>query len=142
MIKYRNVNESFDRFTTRTVRKLIRLFNVNEEDLSIDLKWVEEKLKQEQVLVQFDVQESEANVKCVHCCCKEHCRVQIHNFSKTKRKVPVKPIMSELNFGFETNVSEWQASDVDHDLEATASNLFVQEAGNFQEILFGDIFKS
>ena len=47
-----------------------------------------------------------------------------------------------MNFGFETNVSEWQASDVDHDLEATASNLFVQEAENFQEVLFGDIFKS
>ena len=50
--------------------------------------------------------------------------------------------MSELNFGFETTVSEWPTNDVDHDLEATASNLFVQEAGNFQEILFGDIFKS
>ena len=133
VIKYRNVSESFDRFTTRNVRKLVRLFNVDEEDLSVDLKWVEEKLKEERVLVQLKAQEKcEANVKCVHCCCKEHCRVQVHNFSKTKRKVPVKPIMSELNFGVETVINEWPAENVEHDLEATSSNLFVEKAENFQ----------
>ena len=142
VVRYRNSSEDFDRFTTRSVRKLIKLFNIDEENLSIDLQWVEEQLEKERDYVSSGSKKKcEAVVKCVHCCCREHCRVSFHNFSKTIRKVPVKPIMPELNYGFEDVITEWAVNDVDRDIEATACCIYPSQKENFQESLFDAMFR-
>ena len=106
------------------------------------LKLVEEQLEKERDFVSSGSKgKCKAVVKCVHCCCKEHCRVSFHNFSKTIRKVPVKPIMPELNYGFEDVVTVWAVDSIDRDIEATACCIYFGQKENFQESLFEDTFR-
>ena len=49
-MKYRNSGENEDRVTDRSVRKLIRLYSVDDPDLQADLSKVQTRLEELQVL--------------------------------------------------------------------------------------------
>ena len=48
VLKYRNAGEEFHRMTKRNHRKVVRLCDVEESDMSDDLSWVQNRLEQMQ----------------------------------------------------------------------------------------------
>ena len=129
----------------RNSRKLIKLFNVDDEDLSNDLEWVQKQLEKlhEEVFPDpapkvaqvagtdtvSDVQEIKS--KCKSCCCLEHCMVRFHNLTG---KSMVNTTMSDMKFGFEDMITGWLGEPVP-DIEATASNMFQEESVNVGHVL-------
>ena len=97
ILKYRNSTEDEDRVTDRSVRKIIKLYSVDDPDLQVDLGKVQARLEELQVLAQqkhghasvdavFNVNrelqpcfpEPGPVLRC-QCCCLPHCAVSMHN---------------------------------------------------------------
>ena len=102
LVKYTNANENFSRVTERSARSLIRLWSIDDPDLSEDLKKIQDRVDElvggddrtgllvtdslagssqdAIVLVGVELIKPESDVvkKC-RCCCSAHCKVQFHN---------------------------------------------------------------
>ena len=102
IVKYRNSGENEDRVTDRSVRKLIKLYSVDDPDLQVDLDKVQARLEELQVLakqgngnlgseatlssgrkIQLSYPDPGPALRC-HCCCKPHCAVSVHNLYGSK----------------------------------------------------------
>ena len=103
VVKYRNFKEDFDRFTDRSVRRLIKLYSVDDPDIYSDLGKVQARIDElvgnnlsnraDSVnLGGFDMGDkvlvSRTNPlvfqgRC-NCCCLAHCQVSVHNCYGTK----------------------------------------------------------
>ena len=100
IVRYRNFKEDFDRFTDRSVRRLIKIYSSDDPDLQQDLSKVQDRIEE---LLGNKVGDSATNcfpslapatacipslaeseqIKC-QCCCKSHCRVTFHNYYGTR----------------------------------------------------------
>ena len=145
VIKYRNATEAFDRFSTRTTRKLVRLCNVDDPSLSEDLSWVQQKLEELEgsspqiVNVQTnqdqEVQTDERS-KCKGCCCHEHCKVRYHSFH---RKPMLNISMVNMKFGFE-DIMIGELGELGPDFDATAKNMFEEDSKSLHHVLQSNSF--
>ena len=78
---------TFPRYTERAVRKLIRVFSIEETTLAEDLAGVERRLGMvgAKVLVgEVPVSCSKKKMKCTACCCGSHCEFSLHLPSRVK----------------------------------------------------------
>ena len=138
VIKYRNAAENFNRFTTRNTRKVIKLFHVDDEDLSDDFKWVQSKVNDHHKQVFEFVTDTammmdanESTVQCQSCCCPTHCKVRFHNISgKTMANTVVPDMKLDL-----INVISEEMGEPSPDIEATISNLFEENKLFLDEVL-------
>ena len=102
VVKYRNSGEKEDRVTDRSVRKLIKLYSVDDPDLQVDLNKVQVRLEELQVLakqgdgafgsakiislprrIELCYPDSGPALRC-QCCCESHCAVSVHNLYGSK----------------------------------------------------------
>ena len=92
IIRYRNYKEEFDRHTDRSVRRIIKLYSVDDPDIHIDLSKVQARIEE---LVGGETFARAAAVPLAHtntlvfqgrcnCCCRFHCQVSVHNCYGTK----------------------------------------------------------
>ena len=145
VIKYRNATEAFDRFSTRTTRKLVRLCNVDDPSLSEDLSWVQQKLEElegsslQVVNVQTNLDqdvETDERSKCKGCCCHEHCKVRYHSFH---RKPMLNISMVNMKFGFE-DIMIGELGELGPDFDATAKNMFEEDSKSLHHVLQSNSF--
>ena len=118
IVRYRNTKEDFDRFTDRSVRKLIKIYSDDDPDLQLDLTKVQARIdelletrghrdvaatmmeffdeasKQDDVQLYTYSQVPIFKSKC-QCCCKSHCMVSLHNYYGTKTYYEAKTPMEE-----------------------------------------------
>ena len=126
VLKYRNAGEEFHRMTKRNPRKVVRLCNVEESDMSDDLSWVQNRLEQMQKtknlpnIVRAGNNSHEGLLsKCTSCCCLSHCQVLFHSIGK-------KPLVHEMMDPFSLlGVEVHSFSCLYPDIDATLANLNV-----------------
>ena len=118
IVKYRNFKEEFDRFTDRSVRKLIKIYSVDDPDLQHDLTKVQARIDEllgngvhvDAASTSMEVSSETSNQgaaqpnaltkskflqdKC-QCCCQAHCNVSLHNYSGTKTFYQALPSMED-----------------------------------------------
>ena len=109
IVAYKNANEEVQRYTERSVRRLIKLYSMEDPDLHEDLSVLQKRIDGiEENLVESDHRASQSQLgticpvdvgashelsstrKCA-CCCSLHCKMNLHNFSGTRtylHKVP------------------------------------------------------
>ena len=139
VVKYRNANENFDRFTTRNSRKMVKLCNVDDPGLCEDLDWVQKKLEKLGEPVFPDITanyaqpdgDSAASDKCKFCCCLEHCMVRFHSFYK---KPLINASLPTMMFGFEDTMTG-MLGDIGPDIEATFFNLDQIHSGTVGHVM-------
>ena len=73
IVKYRNANEDFDRFSNRNSRKIVKLWNVEDESVWDDLSWVQQKIDEFQKVPGSNVHASPVIIEskfenCISCC--------------------------------------------------------------------------
>ena len=101
-IRYCNPSENVSRYTTRSVRTIVRLFNVLDSNWRDDMEEVRKMLKAKNIEVVIETEESsepgtvEVNVDAnlCNCCCKSHCALSLHvsrGVSLVKQEKFVKP---------------------------------------------------
>ena len=118
IVRYRNFKEEFDRFTDRSVRRLVKLYSADDPDLQYDLVKVQARTDQllesggqaDTTAVIMDavmensrqgddsrvpVSKSARLLEKCQCCCKEHCKVLLHNYYKTQTFVQAIPTIEE-----------------------------------------------
>ena len=118
IVRYRNFKEDFDRFTDRSVRRLIKIYSVDDPDLQQDLTKVQARIDEllgigghadaaASIMEVFGdaIAKGHAQLfaltkstilqgKC-QCCCKAHCKVSIHNYSGNKTFYQAIPSMED-----------------------------------------------
>ena len=86
VVRYRNASENHDRFTHRSVRNLIKLFNVDDPELQDDFTELQRKV--EGVVVEIEERSSlphhASHLTVCSSCCAQHCAVKFHNYNKTR----------------------------------------------------------
>ena len=101
-IRYCNPSENVSRYTTRSVRTIVRLFNVLDSNWRDDMEEVRKMLKAKNIEVVIETEESsepgtvEVNVDAnlCNCCCKSHCALSLHvsrGIALVKQEKFVKP---------------------------------------------------
>ena len=125
IVKYRNSTEDFDRMTQRNARKVIRLCNVDDSDLTDDLSWVQKRVEmlQKQKSSLPDVSRGVHHgvcgdmSKCLDCCCLSHCQVRFHSIGK-------KPLVFEMEDPFSSVGLEFKSLCCSFpDMDATVANM-------------------
>ena len=128
IVKYRNTNEDFDRFSKRNSRKIVKLWNVEDESVWDDLSWVQQKIVEFQKVPGSNVHASPVIIEskfenCISCCCRIHCNVTFHGKQKQKQ-----PFYSDLETGYGIlNAQLNFVSDIYPDFDATVANLNVED---------------
>ena len=128
IVKYRNANEDFDRFSNRNSRKIVKLWNVEDESVWDDLSWVQQKIDEFQKVPGSNVHASPVIIEskfenCISCCCKSHCNVTFHGKQKQKQ-----PFYSDLESGYKILNGQLDfISDIYPDFDATVANLNVED---------------
>ena len=90
VIRYRNASENIQRETERSVRKLIRLYSVDDPDLYQDLGELQRRIDQLQGQLDGPPRVDQQQAGLVHgamqrgelkcqCCCQAQCKVSFHN---------------------------------------------------------------
>ena len=100
IIRYQNHNEEQTRYTERSVRKIVKLFNIEDEELQDDLAELQRRLDAGIEVTEPSDLETDALgtaattiFECKSCCCLEHCKISqvfhVRNFSSKKNSVYV-----------------------------------------------------
>ena len=102
IVAYKNANEEIQRYTERSVRRLIKLYSMEDPDLHEDLSVLQKRIDGlEENLVEsvHTASQSQLGIICsvdggascklsstrkCACCCSLHCKMNLHNFSGTR----------------------------------------------------------
>ena len=147
VIKYCNADEqklgdgrgndsTLPRYTERAIRKLVKVFSIEETGLNDDLEEVARRIQVTAgVARSFAGDVPGENFKCKNCCCSLHCGLSLHSPKGAK--------MVDVALAFESNVDE---EDMNHFLEEDEANRHEDEEMDFYTLLdsvgvdFGRLF--
>ena len=128
IVKYQNANEGFKRDTDRSIRSLVKLWSLDDQNIDDDLEELRKKLERSEEACQAFIQLKKnksgqmdalpvKKIECAECCCRSHCLFS-HESVDQEEDVKIQKLLSREPFEYEASIQlDANSANLDHDTD-------------------------